>query len=103
MPLARWVILIGVLVGLGCLQVAQRTAIVVKGYGVGERAKRVHEQEVDVSWRTTQVVSLSSPAHLLDVAEDRRLQLKAWATLEAEPTDAVPLARVAALGEEVNE
>ena len=70
MRLTYWMTLIGFLVGLGCLQVTQRNAIVLKGYTVGERLIRVHRQEADVSWLNMQVVGLTSPTHLSQIAKE---------------------------------
>ena len=83
MRLAHWMMLIGFVVGLGCLQVAQRNAIVLTGYSVGERVTRVHQQEADVSWLNMQVVGLTSPTHLAQIAKERRLNLVARVTLPA--------------------
>ena len=84
MRLTRWMTLIGLIVGLGCLQVTQRNAIVLKGYAVGERMSRLHDQEADVSWLNMQVVGLTSPAHLSRIAKERRLNLVARVTLPAD-------------------
>ena len=84
MRLAHWMMLIGFVVGLGCLQVTQRNAIVLTGYSVGERLTRVHRQEADVSWLNMQVVGLTSPAHLAQITKERRLNLVARVTLPAE-------------------
>ena len=81
MPLSRWMALIGVLVGLGCLQVAQRNAIFLKSYAVGERTHLVHTQETQVAWLGTQVTGLASPMRLAEIAEGRRLKLVAWSRL----------------------
>ena len=97
MRLSRWFLVMACVVGLGCLQVAQRTAIVIKGYALGERMHRVHTQETDASLETMEVVGLSSPAHLSQVARERRMNLVAWRPLRGEPAAAAPLVRVAAL------
>ena len=81
MRLSRWFALIGLLVGVGCLQVAQRNAIFLSGYAVGERMASVHTQQNDVSWLNAQVVGLASPTHLAEVAQDRGLKLVAWSML----------------------
>ncbi len=81
MNLSRWMLAIGVLVGLGCLQVAQRNAVYLKGYAVGKRMQRVHEIERDVAWLKADVIGLESPSRLARVAEERRLKLVAWSTL----------------------
>ena len=99
MRCSRWLSLIGVVVVLGCLQVAQRTAVVMKGYGLGQRLRDVHARETDVSMLSLQITELSSPGRLAKVAKDRQLKLVAWSTIasnkpktlaaldEAEPFD----------------
>ena len=81
MRLTRWLLLIGLVVGLGCLQVAQRNAVFMKGYAVGERTHRLLTQQTDVSWLQVQVAGLSSPTHLSQVAKERQLKLVARSTL----------------------
>ena len=100
MRLTHWIMLIGLVVGLGCLQVTQRNAIVFTGYAVGERLIRVHRQEADVSWLNMQVVGLTSPAHLAQIAKERRLNLVARVTLPPDVPGAVssrPMVRLAAV------
>ena len=92
MPLRLWFVLIGVVVGLGCLQVAQHNAVFMKGYAVGERTRHLHAQQTDVSWLNVQVAGLSSPAHLAQVARDRRLNLVAWSTLASNRVTATDVA-----------
>ncbi|MDP3722242.1 MAG: hypothetical protein Q8R91_01930 [Candidatus Omnitrophota bacterium] len=81
MSLPRWLTLIAVLVGVGCLQVAVRNAVILRGYAVGERLQRLHRQEGDLSWLTTKVAGLSSPASLARVAREHHPNLVAWRTL----------------------
>lgn len=81
MRLSRWMILIAIFVSLGCLQVAQRTTMVLKGYAVGERMQRVHAQENAVAWLDAQVTGLGSPVRLAQAQEDRQLKLVAWSRL----------------------
>lgn len=83
MTLRRWFLLEAVLVGLGCLQVAQRNAILLNGYAVGARMERVHAQETSVAWLRNDVAGLASPTHLARVARDRQLAFVAWSTLPA--------------------
>ena len=78
MRLSRWMAVIGVMVMIGCLQVAQRNALLLKGYAVGERMHQVHTQESDVAWLSAEVTGLASPSHLASVAAERRLKLVAW-------------------------
>ena len=86
MRLSRWLLVIGIMIGVGCLRVAQRNAVLVKSYAVGERMHRLHEHGNDVAWLQTQVTELSSPTHLARTAEERRLQLVAWSRLPLTPT-----------------
>ncbi|MBI4342377.1 MAG: hypothetical protein HY599_03310 [Candidatus Omnitrophica bacterium] len=81
MRVRQWFLLIGFIVALGCLQVAQRTAVVMKGYAVGERMHQLHARQTDVSWLNVQIAGLSSPARLAQVVKDRQLKLVAWSTL----------------------
>ena len=85
MRLSRWMMLIAFLVGFGCLQVAQRTAMVLKGYAVGERMRRVHAQENEVAWLNVRVTGLGSPSRLAQAQEDRQLRLVAWSRLSPGP------------------
>ena len=86
MSTSRWFTLIAMVVGLGCLQVAQRNAILLKGYAVGARMENVHTQETDLSWVNAHVVGLSSPTHLAQVVQERRLTFVAWSRLAHEPS-----------------
>ena len=81
MRLSRWMLVIGIVVGFGCLKVAQRNAILVKSYAVGERMGRLHAKRNEVAWLHAQVTGLSSPSHLAQMAEERRLELVAWSRL----------------------
>ena len=89
MCLSYWLGLVALVTGIGCLQVSQRTAIVLSGYAVGERMQRVHAQETDVSWLNANVVGLASPARLAQAAQERHLKLVAWSTV---PRSAPPAA-----------
>lgn len=81
MSLPRWLTLIAVLVGVGCLQVAMRNAVILRGYAVGERLQRLHRQEGDLSWLKTKVVGLSSPASLAYVAREHHPNFVPWSPL----------------------
>ena len=96
MRLSHWFALIGLLVAVGCLQVAQHNALFLSGYAVGGRLARVHAQQNDVSWLSAQVVGLASPTHLANVAEDRGLKLVAWSMLPHEVSFAAEGARTTA-------
>ena len=81
MRLSYWLGLVALVTGIGCLQVSQRTAIVLSGYAVGDRMQRVHAQETDVSWLNANVIGLASPARLAQVAQEKHLTLVAWSTV----------------------
>ncbi len=89
MRLSRWVTLIAILVGLGCLQVSQRNAIFLKGYALGERTGHLHTQETDLSWLHASVVGLESPTHLARVAGNRGMKFEARKTVSATPGPAI--------------
>ena len=84
MPLSRWMGLIGIVVTFGCLKVSEHNALYLKGYAVGERLTRVHQQETTLSWLHAQVTGLESPGRLARAAQDRQLKLVAWSTLSPE-------------------
>lgn len=83
MRLSSWAALIGLLVGLGCLEVTARNTIILKGYAVGERSDRLHDQETDLAWLRADVEALRSPARLATVAKERQLKLVARSTLSS--------------------
>lgn len=70
MSLARRFLLIGLLVAIGCLQVAQRNAVFLKGYALGRQTEQLHLQETELSWLQARVIALKSPVRLAqDVAK----------------------------------
>lgn len=95
--------MIALVMGIGYLKVAQQTAIFLTGYGVGQRVQQAHATEVDVLWLRTQVVGLSSPVHLADVAQERHLKLVAWSTLETEPAVPASPVRVASAQDDASD
>ncbi len=97
MTLSRGIWGIVGLVALGCFQVAQHNAVILKGYALGARTRALHQQETDVAWLDARVMALASPAHLDDVAHTRRLQLIARATLPMPPGVGRQAAMAAAL------
>ncbi len=103
MRLSRWLGSVGVLVVIGCLQVAQRTAIFLQGYRVGTQVSQLQTQGADVSWLSAQVAKLSSPAHLADVVQERRMTFVAWSTVDAEPAQSAGLVRVAAAQDDTSD
>lgn len=90
MRLSRWMLVIGIVVGFGCLKVAQRNAILVKSYALGERMDHLHAKRNEVAWLHAQVTGLSSPTHLAKIAEERRLELVAWSWLPPQVSRSSP-------------
>ncbi len=84
MRLRPWLLGIMVLLLIGCLRVAQRSAIVSKGYAVGYRVHRLHAERSNMSWLGDRVATLESPWYLSSVADERNLRLTAWSTLDPE-------------------
>ncbi len=97
MRLGRWLALVGLMVGMGALRVAQRNAVFLKGYAVGERVRRVHAQETEVAWLNAEVEALQSPMHLARVAQERHLKLVAWSPLAARASARASVANSASL------
>lgn len=95
-PSTRWLMGIALLVGVGCLQVAQRNALLLKGYRVGSLVARLHAQETQLALWHTEVMGMASPGALARVAKERNLKLVAWVTVDGQPA----LVRVAAAGRE---
>lgn len=89
MRVSWWLLLVTVMVSLGALQVAARTAVILKSYAVGDRVERLHDMERDLCWAGAQVAGMASPVRLARVAEERGLKLVAWSTL---PTPTVSAA-----------
>ena len=85
MNLSRALILIGVMVGVGCLKAVQQNSLLVSARRVGSLIGQVHTQETQVSWLRAKVVGLRSPAHLSEDARTRQLDLTAWSALSPEP------------------
>ena len=81
MPLGRWFLLIGLMMGLGMLRVAQQNALVVSGYALGTRAERLHDQDVQMEHLRADVLELTSPVHLADVAREQRMKFVAWTSV----------------------
>jgi len=96
MRLSRWLGCVGVLVAIGCLQVAQRTAILLQGYRLGTQVSQLHTQGADVSWLSAHVAELSSPSHLAEVVRERGMKFVAWSTVDAASSSDAELVRVAA-------
>ncbi len=81
MRFTRWLAIIGMLVSIGMLKAVQRNALLLKGYALGDRVERAHQEETDVSWLEARVLHLTSPDHLSETAQARHLNLVAWSTL----------------------
>ena len=81
MRLSRWFLLIGAMVGVGCFQVAQRNAVLFKGYAVGQRLQMVHEQEAELAWLQSRVIGLVSPSSLSRVTRQQQMTLVAWSMM----------------------
>ena len=86
MRLTHWLMGIGVVVAIGCLQVAQRNALFLQGYAIGSRVSRLHTEQTDVAWLHARVTQLSSPTNLARAAQERQLKLVAWSTLPSQAT-----------------
>ena len=77
----QWFILIGIMVALGTIKVAQHTAIWQKAYALGRQADAFHVLETETQWLNTQVAALRSPAHLITAMREERMNLVAWTEL----------------------
>lgn len=72
MAVKKWAIAIGLMVGLGLLQVAQRNALLLEGYALGERVEQMHKDQVVLHWLQADVTRLGSPSALADAAQTRK-------------------------------
>ena len=99
MRLSRWLGLVGILVVIGCLQVAQRTAITLQGYRVGAQLSELQTQGADIAWRNAQVASLLAPAHLAEVVHEGGMKFVAWSTVEEPSVQPPSEVRMASAGE----
>jgi len=81
MKMQQWFLLIGLMAGLGLTKAATQSALWLKSYECGQRYVELHELENDTVWLKTQLVGLQSPAHLIEVMKEQRLQLVAWSEL----------------------
>lgn len=84
MKLNRWLAALAILIGIAMLQVAQRNAVYLKGYSLGERIKQAHKDQTEVAWLETKVLKLTSPDNLSEAAQERNLKLVAWSMLTPE-------------------
>ena len=90
MSLARWLMGIALIVGLGMLLTAQRMAVFMEGAIVGKRMEQLHEQQVRVGWLQQQVVGSASPSSLAQQAQQRRMNLVAWSSLPERSAPTAP-------------
>ncbi len=96
MTLSRWLKALGVAVLLSCARVAQQQALYLKGYAVGERVHRLHEETTAVAWLEADVNGLAAPATLAKTERDRQLKLVARRELSPRPGDRVYVRMAAA-------
>ena len=96
MSLSRWLRLLGLVVMVACVRVAQQQALYGKGYAVGERMARAHVQGTEVAWLAANVNGLAAPAHLAKASRDRHLKLVARRELAPRPGDRVYVRMAAA-------
>lgn len=86
MSIKKWAIAIGCVVGLGCLQVAQRNALLLQGYALGHRVEQMHEDQVVLHWLQADVTRLGSPSALADAAQMRKWKFVAREVAPKGPT-----------------
>jgi hypothetical protein len=99
MRAGHWFALIGLITAVGMAQVAQRTAIYLKGYEIGEQLAKMHELNNDTRWLETEVTGLKAPGHLAHVMKSRRLELVAWSTAPMPSMDSHETRAAASLGD----
>ena len=90
MRLSRWMMLIGGLVVLGSLQVAQRNAVILKSYAIADRYQSVQTKQTELAWLGARVSGESSPTSLAKVAQERHYKFVAWATLPLQRSQSAP-------------
>ncbi|MBI2885524.1 MAG: hypothetical protein HYY15_05070 [Candidatus Omnitrophica bacterium] len=85
--LRRWLFVLGILVAVGMLRVAQQTAVWRAAYRVGADVQRLHALENETAWLHADVLSLHSPTRLAGMMRNRRDQdkLVAWSELPNAP------------------
>jgi hypothetical protein len=86
MPLSRWLALIGLVVAIGCLRIAQRTHLVLQGYALGALERRAHTQQAQLQWLSARVEGLGGPGQLM--RESAQRPLVRVAALEPAPAGA---------------
>jgi len=85
MSFSRWIMTLGLVVGIGMLITAQRIAVFMEGYVVGKRMEQVHQEEASVGWLSHEVMGAASPTALAYEAQQRRMNLVAWSSLKDQP------------------
>ena len=83
--------LLGCAVGIGMLMTAQRMAVFMEGYLVGQRMRQAHEQEVALGWIDNTVTGSSSPTALARQERDRQWNFVAWSSLDDVPLQPLPV------------
>lgn len=86
MAIKKWTIAIGLMALLGCLQVAQRNALLLHGYALGERVEQMHEDQVVLHWLQADVTRLGSPSALADAAQAHKWKFVAREIVPKAPT-----------------
>jgi len=78
MNLRRGLLLIGVMLGVGMVRVAQQTSLTLAAYRLAEAQERCQDLENETTWMRSRVVALESPIHLAREMTERKLELVAW-------------------------
>lgn len=86
MSVKKWAIAIGLMAVLGCLQVAQRNALLLQGYALGHRVEQMHEDQVVLHWLQADVTRLGSPTALADAAQSHKWKFVAREVVPKTPT-----------------
>ena len=81
MTFGRWLSLVGLVVAIGMMKVAQETSLALDAYRTGRAYAKLHDAETDARWLETKVVALQSPIALASTMKERHVQLVAWSRL----------------------
>ena len=100
MSVQRGFLLIAVMVGLGLAKASERTALQLASYDVGRTMARAHDLENDTERLRTRVIRLQSPAQLVQIMRNQKLDMVAWSLVnrpieqpeQPEGTAAAPIA-----------
>ncbi|HEX9779808.1 MAG TPA: hypothetical protein VGB20_01185 [bacterium] len=82
MRTSRLAAAIGVLVAVGCVKVAERAAVIERGYGLGRKMAQADMRASAMAWLESDVVRLHSPVRLAAERAGRKLDLVAWSMAE---------------------